>query len=151
MKASTIVLSTLAMITGASQLGDTGSDTHRTKLSEHASTELAPISLHTNLDQIPVVVPFGPDHYIVGGTIFHLQSVNMADYAKVDPEVENTEELDPDVREWLMSDPNIVWTAELMRKLLEKGLLGPPLWVYRSSEGRCYIRETCCCGNVLGQ
>ena len=138
-------------MTCASQLGDTGSNTHKTKLSEHASTELAPISLYTNLDQIPVVVPFGRDHYIVRGTIFHLQCVNLEDYTKADPEDENTEELDPDVREWLMSYPNIVWTAELMRKLFEKVPSGSPLWVYRSSEGRCYIRGTCCCGNVLSR
>jgi hypothetical protein len=106
------------------------------------------MSLYTNLDQIPVVAPFGTDHYIVGKNIFHLQSVNLKDYAQADPDTDNTKQLDQDVRDWLLSDPNIVCTAVLMRKLLERGLLGPPLWVYQSPEQAYCVAEVChCCGS----
>ena len=148
MRLSTIALTTLATSTGASQLEQTDSVLPGSKLSELTRSVMAPMSLRTNLDQIPVVATFGTGHYVVGKTIFHLESVDSKDYARTESYDENAEPLDQDVRKWLISDPNIRWTAVLMRKLLLKGVVGPPLWVFQSSGGECYVAGTCCCQGV---
>ena len=87
-------------------------------------------------------------HYVVGKTILHLESVDSKDYARTESDDENAEPLDQDVRKWLISDPDIRWTAVLKRKLLGKGMLGSPMWVYQSSEKSYCMARVCCCGSL---